>query len=471
MHPGSSNISPAFNCPTGNCTYPFHSSLATNFTCRNAIYNVTHKCGNLEEGCNSTLNLDASDAGALIQLSFGSLEVIDGDELNGTENNSTADWDSVSLGLWNVMDVYMLDTEPTEATIGRFGLIYYTFAPCTQGWLDNNFTGTQQPNDCISSVNAYGSNVIENVNELSNLTWPNIGASICEIDWCITDFNSSVSYNAISENATTNPAFIASDLLDAYGLVDPGTLIFITNPCYIDGKPFSLNQITSNYTNEAGFVTVWYGDSESLTSLVVPQDCVFTISMDVLTESSGLPFVNDGEGYSNISGSMLTGIGFLPAGSLGVLNDNESPVEFQPTWLQPFFNGAYANFETINATVAGLSSALTQWTRAHGNNTNITGTSFTNQSCVYVSWKWLTLPATLIMLTCAFLSVVIVQSRRLGVARNWKSSVYPAILSELDDETKIRIQTGLIMDDVFAVTEGIKVSLVDWGNGLKLKQE
>jgi len=62
------------------------------------------------------------------------------------------------------MDVKMFDYQEVGTMMSRFGLIYYTYAPCTESWLDNNRTGTRQPNDCISSMNAYNSNIIENVN-------------------------------------------------------------------------------------------------------------------------------------------------------------------------------------------------------------------------------------------------------------------------------------------------------------------
>jgi len=246
----------------------------------------------------------------------------------------------------------------------------------------------------------------------------------------------------------------AFDILYADSFSEGHALILITNPCYIDGKSLPLDQITSNSTNEPGSITVQFGDTSSSAILTVRPECVFSISSDIGQEVSGLPSGVHVLSDPNANESMLTGIGILPSESRGVLNDTRNAVEFQPAWLESFFNGGNADFETISATVAGLSSALTQWTRAHSNNANITGTAFTNESCVYVSWRWLTLPATLVILACAFLSVVIIRSRRLGVAHNWKSSVYPSMLSGLDDETKTRIQTGLIKDNVFAVTEG-----------------
>ncbi|KAF2667277.1 hypothetical protein BT63DRAFT_480275 [Microthyrium microscopicum] len=433
ISPNRENNAVAFNCPSGNCTYPVHSSLAMCSSCRNAVYQLQHQCGN--GTCNS--------------LFPGGIAVGNTESVPGIEYILM----SADTGFPEI------DT-PSIPPVATVGVTYYTTSPCTEDWVHN---GTRHNDtDCISASTAYGDDKIQQIKSRlllnSSLTWPNIGASICKIDWCVQNFEPVVSNGTFTE--TTSVSSVQIQRIPT--TTDSGDFVFVPEPCFLNGTSHSLDQITINRTDNPSYVTL-------AQNRAVLSDCVYRI--DETFRSATVQYFASGNLFGSWEISVLNGTAEL--GSMGDARFiNETTPVFNPIWLQPLFSAGNANLATINQTIATLSQTLTTYLRSHGNNSdNAVGTVYTNKSCVHIAWAWLALPAAVTFFTCIFLAIVVLQSRHLGAACAWKSSPFALALQDLNQEAKDQIGIGLSDNTVFEKTANMRILLVQDGENVRLKQD
>lgn len=98
------------------------------------------------------------------------------------------------------------------------------------------------------------------------------------------------------------------------------------------------------------------------------------------------------------------------------------------------------------------------------------GTASTMQVFVSVRWRWLALPASLVLLTTTFLILTIINTARHRVPV-WKSSPIPLLFSELNNQDKERLRMASGVVEMESLTAGIDVELKDdseMGSGLRL---
>lgn len=113
-----------------------------------------------------------------------------------------------------------------------------------------------------------------------------------------------------------------------------------------------------------------------------------------------------------------------------------------PPQLRVIFNDTYASFSSINSTFTSVAEGITLRIRQYVQPSAlpvarpVVGVVLEEKTCVNVRWPFLAFPAAVVVLTTAFLIVVVGQSA-VGtantVAAGWKSSPLPIAFGEFDD--------------------------------------
>ncbi|KAL2795139.1 hypothetical protein BJX66DRAFT_337144 [Aspergillus keveii] len=86
---------------------------------------------------------------------------------------------------------------------------------------------------------------------------------------------------------------------------------------------------------------------------------------------------------------------------------------------------------TLTRLLHNVAASLTQLGRDRANST-VRGTASVSQAYVRVNWVWISLPATVVVLTLVFLVLTLLANREQG-AELWKSSILPVLYHGLDE--------------------------------------
>ncbi len=110
-----------------------------------------------------------------------------------------------------------------------------------------------------------------------------------------------------------------------------------------------------------------------------------------------------------------------------------------PAQLQAIYNEANLTFDRIDETWRNVSDSITAYIRHHGG-VNLSapaiGQTLRSQTCVHIQWPFLAYPATLVLLAIIFFVSMIFETRGAETSRHdWKSSPLALLFHGLDPET------------------------------------
>lgn len=97
----------------------------------------------------------------------------------------------------------------------------------------------------------------------------------------------------------------------------------------------------------------------------------------------------------------------------------------------------------------------------------VVGTVLGNQTCVRVNWAWIALPASLLLLAVVFLVLTIVRTRS-KQAQVWKGSIFAVLFSGFDQEMRQAAGPVFTMEDMKAAASRATVRLEDTKEGFRL---
>jgi hypothetical protein len=107
--------------------------------------------------------------------------------------------------------------------------------------------------------------------------------------------------------------------------------------------------------------------------------------------------------------------------------------------LQVLWNAGNMTLGSVNQTMENLAAQMTTIIRTNGGDgdlknasDNAEGIIWTNTTCVYVRWRWISFPAALIGLTGLFLIWILFENRGIEKDRLWKSSFLAALFCEVE---------------------------------------
>ena len=148
-------------------------------------------------------------------------------------------------------------------------------------------------------------------------------------------------------------------------------------------------------------------------------------------------------------------------------------------WIKSLYRNGTANISTVETLVGQLATSMTAYTRINPNRDQslgyVYGSAIRTETCIRVQWAWLAFPASLVLLTFAFLSATIWRTRKQRHDHSshergaWKSSSLAVLFAGLDETVqheRARVATKADMRDR---AEDINVSLVLTGHGWRLR--
>lgn len=146
-------------------------------------------------------------------------------------------------------------------------------------------------------------------------------------------------------------------------------------------------------------------------------------------------------------------------------------------WLEPLYNNASTTLESIDETVAGVATAMTDrvciagtdyWRQRSG---AALGVIHQTTTCVRFDWKWLLLPALLVALSIVLLCVTIAQTVRHTRQQVWKSSPLPLLFHGLSSGIRQGVDRVMQLDEMNAVAEETSVRLKRTEHGWEFAAE
>ena len=203
--------------------------------------------------------------------------------------------------------------------------------------------------------------------------------------------------------------------------------------------------------------SVWVTTQQNVTKWY-PADCLWGISADMLfqLQSSGsFPDFFDGslmlemdetEIWSRTPRYMNATMGSL--------------------WTQNLYKNGTADLSTVAKYMDDLTSSMNAVIRQRNPNvstSSVYGTAYSTETCIRVQWAWLTLPASLLVLTIFFLVATAIHSRRWH--KTWKSSSLALIFHGFRDTTRDKHGILTRTDEMENAAERIRAQLGDWEHG------
>jgi hypothetical protein len=143
-------------------------------------------------------------------------------------------------------------------------------------------------------------------------------------------------------------------------------------------------------------------------------------------------------------------------------------------WIESFYNGGNATFDTVNAAVDSMATAITNHWRTISQNVTdslyssnytdpgyINGTAWEMYACTKIEWQWLLLPAFLILCSALLLIFLIVTEHRHQNVSAWKSSLLPLLLMSVCAHRDERETQGISksMKNIEAQAEKVMIVL------------
>lgn len=143
-----------------------------------------------------------------------------------------------------------------------------------------------------------------------------------------------------------------------------------------------------------------------------------------------------------------------------------------PAWLEKLGRFGAANISTVNAFMDGLANSITATMRQSGDISGpALGVTYGWQTCVGVQWAWLSLPASLLGLSIAFLFATIVQTSAHRSNTTWKSSSLALVFHGLGNETKEKYRFLEGIDEMNDTARSMQAKLSNTDAGWTFTEE
>jgi hypothetical protein len=240
-----------------------------------------------------------------------------------------------------------------------------------------------------------------------------------------------------------------------WGIPEAGNRTGLDRNCLIQGKEYSMKNFTQDYSPRTAEFTPMVVDG---TNYTIPNQCLYKLSF---------PYARAINTFMRLT--LFTGACFDTATGGGSIDCGDA------WWLLPLYNSTYAS----------LDKAFDQFTTAMTNNfrMQVTTGGFSDKPdrvigsvtemaiCTTFDWRWVLLPAGLMVVTMVLLICTVVQSYKHSTVPVWKTSIIPLLfygpnvmdgtqetnVDELQKEAgKIRVN---FQDD-----RGVRIRQVDSGD-------
>lgn len=310
----------------------------------------------------------------------------------------------------------------------------------------------------------------ENFNITKDMTVDGVVAATCGFYPCLQRYHAQVDKSVLSEKVVSST--IANKIsynVGAGGLKQKhdhfslGNYTAMDEPCYLDGKVYTMANISEMEQKPGRDFSVWEEDGKTITA---PTDCLYLYSRDYGSAIPSLLVGNcDGEDALN-GGELRCSSPYQTNGS--------SPTSGQDNWwLNPLFNNATATFDTLNAAMGDLARVVTNNMRTKGGsaaNWNehqvVYGKAKKTTTCTRFEWRWLIFPIALTIVAIVLLGWGILASYLNRARPVWKNSLLPLLFYGLEGEWNQREKAAQILDlDAQAKGTMVRLKLEDETTG------
>ncbi|KAF2438448.1 hypothetical protein P171DRAFT_491117 [Karstenula rhodostoma CBS 690.94] len=125
------------------------------------------------------------------------------------------------------------------------------------------------------------------------------------------------------------------------------------------------------------------------------------------------------------------------------------------------------SFDSIDGAFRNMTKAMAVFMRTHGEeglDGYAKGGMWTTVTCIYVGWKWIVFPVTMIGTTGIFLLLVIIDNWGNDTERLWKSSILAMLFCEVD----VQQERPFGKEQIAKLARSMSVSPGDKEEALKL---
>ena len=482
MGSGSSNVSVEPSCPTGNCSFPtLYSTLGVCSSCKNSIYDVKVHLQLSEDAVSVYVDGDPARVNITRLVSLYELG-----PLHETNQSLTLqqpgyfyDSDKNLMRVWgNTVPVANFPA-PMFANVS---VLTFTDRPCTTDWISNGSVQAQRKNpasDCLIPSTVLASAASEQPPTPSGLPpsaqsipidqWNNVTSAQCQMTLCMKNYHTTVTAGKSNETLVSTADAVPMDMddIDAHSNMSTSYRV-IANPCIIDGVAHDLSGALA-----AGNQSIHKVRQAASDPALVDQ-CTYTIDTNSFDDiSSFLSYFFSGNGSSSAWSNDV------PVALDGQMNSSRVVPVYEPIWLEPLYNNASASLDSLNATMAAVAGALTDYIRRNDFSSAVApGLVYATQTCVQAQYQWLALPMALEVAACLFLIGLMVRSAHsnLEPARKvWKSNVLGVLFHGSEFETRAvaaETRTSLITEpeNMDKAAKSIDAQLVETQHGWQFVQ-
>ena len=313
----------------------------------------------------------------------------------------------------------------------------------------------------------------ENFNITKDMTVDGVVAATCGFYPCLQRYHAQVSKSVLSEKVVSSTiANKVSYNVGAGGLKQKhdrntfslGNYTAMDEPCYLDGKVYTMANISEVEREPGRDFSVWEEDGKTVTA---PTDCLYLYSRDYQDGLSVL-LVGDCSGEDALKGGDLE-----CSNPYGTANGSDPTSGQQNWWINPLFNNATATFDTLNAAMGDLARVVTNNMRTKGGSAAnwyehqvVYGKAQKTTTCTRFEWRWLIFPIALTVVAVVLLVWGIVASYLNSGRPVWKNSLLPLLFYGLEGERNQRERAAQIQDlDAQAKGTMVRLKLEDETTG------
>lgn len=399
----------SINCPSGNCTFPESNGLS---------YSSLAMCSACDDISDTIeANYQDGDDGQLLSLPHGP---------------------SIDIDTYGALSSAFVHTDDTEPSLMTFEALMYS-------WSSNTAFATR-----------------------------------CRLYPCVKSYSGNITNGALVEKELSSVPLKLYHNSQDYSLGDTSYFLLVSDSIFRNGQ---WQKCTASDHHIPGYFSPEQFGSTSAAGCVAdfcytyPQyyheDCIWFQS-PLITKALNLTLATFFDKQS-LSCSIPTDGLSTPTSFLG------------PLWLQNFYNDGSANLLSVQKYMSNLANTMTATMRQavpgidpglplviineQGPGTAKTdayGTVLQSQTCIRVHWPWLSLPASLLLLTAIFLAATVAQTPMRLLPEAWKSSSLAALFFGLSYQTVEKIGAVADMDSALEKAKGMRADLRHGQGGWKL---
>jgi hypothetical protein len=416
----ASGSAPSAICPSGNCTFPAYSGVTHSSIglCSKCVEVSSMIQGFTDYGQRNISYTNGTATGETVEYDVTVVRLPNGLQLNAT--TTTIQPSRFLNSSFGNLD-WVQPSDPTMLLAFPSALLNYTVLTLT----DSGCNITKRNDATSASSVAYDYDCPHPV-PLSDIWKPyGLVATSCTMYPCVKNYHAQIQNGVMNEKVVSEIP-VPKDLGNA---AIANRSIFNT-PCIIDSKEYGLANISKVPSQNQTFSAVLL-DGKNVT---VPEECIYHMGgpyafalYDFIIESlSGSCYLTDTNGYAtHIRPDLRSVIECLaPSGSAELW------------WLSSLYNSGNATFQSIDAGIGAIVTAVTNRMRIVGKDSDgvssavILGDSWQTRVCTQLDWPWLLFPAALLLLTALLLVVINIKTL---LGRHdipiWKSSILPLMFS------------------------------------------